>query len=72
MEDEASSYAESEDIVIWPVLHKANTPVATSMKSAGDATTKGDAAEALDSLLLMSEAWYAKELVDVTRVSPFQ
>jgi hypothetical protein len=56
---EASSYAESGDIVFWPILHKVNTTVATSMKQAGDATNKEEAAEALDSLLLMNEAWYA-------------
>jgi hypothetical protein len=56
---EASSYAESQDIVFWPILHKADTIVATSMKKAGDATNEKEAAEALDSLLLMNEAWYA-------------
>jgi hypothetical protein len=56
---EASSHAESGDIVFWPILYKAYTTVATSMKQAGDATNKEEAAEALDSLLLMNEAWYA-------------
>lgn len=56
---EASSHAESEDVVFWPVLHMVNTTVATSMKQAGDATTRRDADEALGSLLLLNEAWYA-------------
>lgn len=60
---EASSRAEFEDTVSLAnsVLYTVNTPVAASMKQkpSGHATEKKDAAQALDSLLLMDEVWYA-------------
>jgi len=44
--------------VFWPVLYKAdNTTVVISMKPAEDAMNTKDASKALDSLLLMDEAW---------------
>ena len=67
---EASVHAECEENVFWPILYTAEPTVATSMKKAGDATNKEDADEALDSLLLMNEAWYATS-PSTSRVLPF-
>jgi hypothetical protein len=67
---EASLQAQSGDDVFWPILHKANnTTIAIGMRPAGDATNTKDAAEALDSLLLMDEAWYANN-PSTSRVCP--
>jgi len=67
---EASAHAECEDTVFWPILYKDVSTVDTSMKQPGDATNNEDAQEALDSLLLMNEAWYATS-PSTSRVLPF-